>query len=75
MPGSSPGHAVYLNFAIGKHHNFAVTALVHLMYVMLNLIINDIKINILRQWPATFPLQQPVMEALETESSHEFVMP
>ena len=28
MPGSSPGHAVYLNFAIGKHHNFAVTALV-----------------------------------------------
>ncbi|EOA2730253.1 TPA: hypothetical protein ACJ14G_004943, partial [Klebsiella pneumoniae] len=33
------------------------------------------KINMLRQWPATFPLQQPVMEALETESSHEFVMP
>lgn len=28
MPGSSPGHAVYLNFAIGKHHNFAVTAFV-----------------------------------------------
>ncbi|CAH6266321.1 hypothetical protein AN2343V1_5056 (plasmid) [Klebsiella pneumoniae] len=24
---------------------------------------------------ATFPFQQPVMEALETESSHEFVMP
>ncbi|HBX2614179.1 TPA: hypothetical protein MHU15_20880 [Klebsiella pneumoniae] len=40
MPGSSPGHAVYLNFAIGKHHNFAVTALVHLMLFMLN--INDL---------------------------------
>ena len=37
MPGSSPGHAVYLNFAIGKHHNFAVTALVHLMRFMLNI--------------------------------------
>ncbi|HHT0557849.1 TPA: hypothetical protein ACTW7B_005130, partial [Klebsiella pneumoniae] len=47
---------------------------VRITKIMLNLIIKDIKINMLRQWPATFPLQQPVMEALETESSHEFVM-
>ncbi|MCE9814693.1 hypothetical protein, partial [Raoultella ornithinolytica] len=48
---------------------------VRITKIMLNSIINEIKINMLRQWPATFPLQQPVMEALETESSHEFVMP
>lgn len=52
-----------------------ITALVRLTKIMLNPIINEIKINMLRLWPATFPLQQPVMEALETESSHEFVMP
>ncbi|MCU7771733.1 hypothetical protein, partial [Klebsiella pneumoniae] len=68
-------HAGHLNLAQGGHYNFAVTKLVRVIIVMLNLIINDIKINILRQWPTTFPLQQPVMEALETESSHEFVMP
>lgn len=52
-----------------------ITIQVRITKIMLNSIINEIKINMLRQWPATFPLQQPVMEALETESSHEFVMP
>lgn len=52
-----------------------LTKPVRIILIMLNSIINEIKINMLRQWPATFPLQQPVMEALETESSHEFVMP
>ena len=52
-----------------------LTKSVRITKIMLNLKIKDIKINILMKWPATFPLQQPVMEALETESSHEFVMP
>ncbi len=49
--------------------------LMRITKIMLNLKIKDIKINILMKWPATFPLQQPVMEALETESAHEFAMP